>query len=146
MRYDFQCDSCGHAEEYVCPMGEVPAELDCPCGGTATQRFNANVQVLVKGRQFDFDKKHMTFPLNWENGNTDAAAQERAYTKRIERSRVLAQRVERLPSRRKPGVRMIGEIPLELHVARRNQYGPEYWTENPREALARDGLLFTKKK
>lgn len=149
-RYQYECDSCGRSEEHVYTMSERPSALDCPCGGNATQIINWQGQCFVKGGELPFDRRHMTRPVGWhkkdvKDGEAFCREHERRYRKQWEQDRREALEAAR-DGGRKGTIRHIGSIPAELHAMRRSQYGPEYWTENPREALARDNLLFTKKK
>jgi len=141
MRYDFQCESCGAIEEHVFSMAGKPDHLQCKCGGLASSLFSADVQVVALGNQKDFKLDGWNNrPLGWERGNTDAAAQERAYSRIVKNTRTAALANDRQAI--KGGMRMIARQPREHNRARLHQFGKDYYRDDIKKKLKEDGLLF----
>lgn len=140
MRYDFQCAQCGAIEELSFRMADKPDHVTCACGGRAESLISRYVEVLVHGNERPFKMDPSFLPVGWEKGNTDAAAQQREYSRIIERDRKLAKQNDKKAI--KNGLRLIGRVPRELHRMRTNQYGKDYYREDTKAKLKSDGLLF----
>jgi len=148
MRYGYLCDACGSEPEVSCPMGQAPAEVACPCGAQAHQTFNANVQCIIRGNQRMFDVDNLNNrPIGWEWGNT-AEAQNRRYSKITADAKKAARKVDKQAI--KGGIRLIAKVPRELHRARSNQFGKDYFDPSKqsgaemKQKLKEDGLYLHK--
>ena len=117
------------------PMAQHVPAVPCECGGTATQVFNADVQVVAKGNQRPFKLDGTCVPIGWERGNTDAEQQQRRYEHIVARDKKAAQENDKQAI--KNGIRLIAKVPRELERMRSNQYGAGYFdpTQNTRAEL-----------
>jgi len=148
-RYDYRCGECGAEVEIQQSISTPPPEfVDCAeCAARAARVFDfSKVQVCVRGVQRDFKLDASHVPVGWEHGNTDAKKQERRYTKIVEETGARARAVDKQAI--KGGIRHIATVPRELHRARSNQFGKDYFDPASqsvgelKEKLKADGLLF----
>lgn len=144
MRYDYECSDCEHQFVVTCSWSDHQPTQVCPeCGGPAPQFFGySNPQVCVKGNTKDFKLDATCVPLGWDKGNTDVDAQERAYAKKINEERKLAQANDKAAI--KNGIRKIGSVPRELVRARQKQFGKDYWQSDIKAKLKEEGLYYHK--
>lgn len=141
MRYDFQCESCGAVEEHVFSMAQKPDHLQCKCGGQASSLISANIEFFAMGNQLDFKLDNWNNrPIGWENGNTDAAAQERTYARIVKNTKAAALANDKQAI--KGGLRMIARQPREHFRARTHQFGKDFYQDDVKKKLKADGLLF----
>lgn len=145
MRYEYQCDRCGHRQERILSMTEHVAVVLCECGNVARQCFDHDITVLVKGGSRDFKLDNVSVPIGWERGVTGAEQQAR-YDRTIRATKKLAQQNDKQAI--KGGIRHIGSVPLELMRSRQNQYGKDYLdpcansADEIKSQLKSDGLYF----
>lgn len=142
-RYDFQCAQCGAIEEHTFRMADKPDHLACGCGGQASSIISDQIETIVKGNERPYKLDGLCLPVGWENGNTDADAQERAYAKIIASERKQALEVDKKAI--KGGIRKIATQPREHHRLRTRQYGRDYYSGDAADIKAKlksDGLLF----
>jgi putative FmdB family regulatory protein len=145
MRYEYQCDRCGHRQERILSMADHVAVVPCSCGAVARQTFDADITVCIKGGQRDFKLDAVSVPIGWEKGVSGAAQQAR-YDRKIRATKRLAQQNDKAAI--KGGIRHIASVPLELMRSRQNQFGKDYL--NPcansateiKDQLKSDGLYF----
>jgi len=139
----FRCDSCGETAK-VPARASVEDPSDCPfCPAEAAFRHAgyAPPSSYIKDRQFDFDQSKVG--INLARGKRTPQQQEAVYAREQAELRK-AVRAQRGAKARRPSgdMRLIGAVPREMFMARRNQFGSEYWTQNDaRKTLKREGLL-----
>lgn len=141
-RYDFHCEGCGTVREHIYRMADVPSELACDCGGVARMQIGAGVQVCVRGNPAPFKQKYMSPVAGWEKG-VDADAEEARFAKRHAVEKRMAQAVAP-EKRRKDEIRKVASIPGALFRARANEFGKNYWTDEGKVAIEREGLSYEK--
>ena len=137
MIYPDECEPCNLRWSIEKSMDHATAIELCPeCGIDLTRIFTAP-SVLVLG-----DPLPMKIGgNNVSKGRRTNQQQERVYANVMNetRKRARARRGERHGD---GSVRMAAQIPRELYMARTRQYGKNYWVDEGKKALKRDGLSF----
>lgn len=140
MKYLFECPACNSDVEVFRSIVEgPPTEVQCTgCGGQARRVWTVP-EVHKPGAFIPFT--HLGTNLAQEVGRTPAQ-QERMYARVIERNKLIAREKKRSRGRRAEGkTELAAEIPREMYIARQQQFGKNYWQEEGRRALRRDGLV-----
>jgi hypothetical protein len=97
------------------------------------------IQVIMKDNPFAMKPDQFDLPIGWERGNTDPDVQERRYAKMIREERKQVRAVDKQAI--KNNLRKIASVPRELHRLRTKQFGKDYWQDDTRAKLKREGLL-----
>lgn len=139
-RYDYECQSCGSVAEHLFTMSGKPETVACECGGVSVSIITETAPPLVKGACWEIPHELRTLPVGWNRGNKDGRAQEQRYNKLQQETRKRAEEVSR-SAHRKDDIRLAAKIPRELFKARQRQNGQNYWTDEGKAALKREGLL-----
>jgi len=138
-RYDYECQSCGDVREHVFRMAEKPDTLPCECGGVSASLIADGIQVIFKDNQLPIHLDKFDVPIGWERGNTDPEVQEARYAKKIREERKRVREYDK--TARKNNLRLIASVPRELHRKRQRQFGKDYWQDDTKKKLKRDGML-----
>lgn len=139
MIYPYECDPCDLYFEISKPMDDALNDEACPDCGVRLERVFTAPSILVLG-----DPLPMKIGgHNISKGRRTDRQQERVYANVMNETRKLA-RARRGERHGDGSVRMAAQIPRELYMARTQQYGKNYWVDEGKKALKRDGLSFEK--
>lgn len=139
----FRCDACGETAKFSA-RASVSDPSDCPfCERAESFRHcgYAPPSSFIKDQCFEVDPANRG--INLARGVRTPEQQEQVYAKQQDRLRKRVRATRGAKANRPSGdMRLIGAVPRELFMARRNQFGSEYWTENDaRKTLKRENLL-----
>ncbi len=137
MIYPYECEPCKLRWSIEKSMDHATAIELCPECGIDLTRIFTPPSVLVLG-----DPLPMKIGgNNISKGRRTNQQQERVYANVMNETRKLA-RGRRGERHGDGSVRMAAQIPRELYMARTRQYGKNYWVDEGKKALKRDGLSF----
>lgn len=140
-RYDFQCQGCGDIAEHLFSMSQKPDTLACRvCGGEAVSVITELADPIVKNVAWTIPHDKRAMPVGWQHGNTDHEAQERRYAREQNDLQRRSHELKRTGGHRED-MRLAGKVPRELFLARQKQFGKDYWQNEGKAALKREGLL-----
>ena len=134
-RYDYGCEKCGHREERVFSMRDMPQGVPCPCGEWATRVIDSVPEAFVANRAYQFDRGKNVRSFGADYGRTDQQQHDhyRQYFDDIKkRKRALG------TSKRKHEIEWIGGMPGEMV----DSIGMH---EGDKEAVVKDPVSFLKK-
>lgn len=137
MIYPYECDRCDLAFQIEKSMAEATELELCPDCGVELTRIFVAPSVLILGDPLPMGKRG----VNLAQGTRSAVSQEKLYGRLMAKNKQRA-RARKLNKHGDGSVRMAGQIPRELYMARTQQYGKHYWTDGGKKALKRDGLSF----
>lgn len=149
--YIYECRGCSEVAVHTMEAdGFGPDAIDCTCGesvpwtrvtwGEDQADAGSGIQIIVQGKCWDIPHDKRTMPVGWQHGNTDHEAQERRYAKNQQALAKRAHELKRSGGHRED-MRLAGQVPRELFLARQRQYGRDYWQNEGKAALRREGLL-----
>ena len=142
--YEYACDECKEITIDMRPMKRRNYPHKCEhCGKKIKRVLSMPAACYDPLKPLDFDPKKMG--VNVSKGARTPAQQEREYGKIIEQSRKDVKQKTR-DEKFKGGddpyrMHMQARIPRELFSARTRQFGKDYWIDEGKKALKRDGLL-----
>lgn len=143
MRYPFECDACGQ-RFYVEASITIGAPAGPPCTSSTCNGMGVRVwtapEFFDRNKPFEYTKRG----INLADGVRSPAAQEKQYQKQIgeERANALRAKRERGLSKQPQRLEHAASIPREAFQARQLQFGKDYWRNEGKAALKRDGWLF----
>ena len=119
-------------------MAEKPDTLPCACGGVSTSLI-AECEFILKDSPFAMKPDQFDLPIGWEKGNVDPDKQEARYGRMIDADRKRSRAYDKKAI--KNGIRKIASVPRELYRLRQRKFGKDYWQDDTKNKLKRDGLL-----
>lgn len=139
MRYDFECEVCGHQHEHSCPMAARPTSLICPeCGGNSSQVFLSVPESFTKFREYRFDKAKNVRSYGASFGRSDSQQHEHYRNVMDLQRKLVGQERRSLKREKEGGIEFLGAMPGEMV----DSIGQ---TEGDPEAVARDPVGFMKR-
>lgn len=143
--YGYYCEDCDQQFTRFSSLSNYQSERSCPkCGARSGRNCRDFASVGILNTTDALPIKSPGMNLAHKAGRSPAQ-QERLYKKLIGRLRDAHRRAkrERGTSRRSDNdIRANGSIPRELWHSRTKDYGKNYWYDEGKKALKRDGLDF----
>lgn len=140
--YDYECTSCHLRREVHCRITERKDSLSCPeCGGVAEQIFLRVPEVLVRFKEYEFNKAKNVRSNGRVYGRSDWQQHE-DYRKAFDtqRRQVRAER-RSFHSEKEGGIEYLGGMPGEMADSIGEAEGdPEVVSKDPITFLKKTGL------
>lgn len=142
MRYDYECTSCQHRQEVHCRISERQSELPCPeCGGIAEQIFLRVPEVLVRYREYQFDKRKNVMSNGRLYGRSDKQQHEHYRRAYDEQRKQVAAAKRSFGKDKMGGIEYLGGMPGEMADSIGEHEGdPEVVAKDPKTFLKKTGL------
>lgn len=141
-RYAYECQSCEATWSAVESIHADPARSCSACGSDTAFRVIGNPNVIVRGKEFRFDKKIPVIPGLNDRGGQSAAVMQRQHQRAHEAAATKAMRSKRARglSRRKDGEgRFLGRLDMREAAAYHHNTGIPPTGENMEQILKDTG-------